>query len=61
MKGNYMKKCIICREEIFRGGILTSKVKTKRQLHSVTCSRKCSVIYQRIRNYIKGKEYRLNK
>lgn len=50
MKRKLRKNCIICEKEIFRGNN-PRNLKIRRGKHNVTCSKKCSKIYNRIFNY----------
>lgn len=51
--------CIVCEKEIYRKGIhIGSRNKSKRGKASITCSSKCSAIYQRIFKYIRDKSFR---
>ena len=46
------KYCIVCGKEIFRGKNGRT-IKTRRGHNSVTCSKKCARIYERVSNYIR--------
>jgi len=51
---NIMRKnCIICEKEIFRSKNADID-KTRRGKNSVTCSKKCSKMYNRIYTYVSG-------
>lgn len=46
------KKCIICEKEIFRANN-HQRIKTRRRNHDLTCSKKCSKIYNRVVHFIR--------
>jgi len=47
-----IKKCIVCKKEIFRSDLRIRK--GKRRIECVTCSKECSETYRRIYLYIYG-------
>ena len=52
-----VKNCLICGAEINRTSN-TKSAKLRRGPLTVTCSRSCSKIYGRVKNYISCKKYR---
>ena len=51
------KNCIICLKEIYRTPTFR-KLRLRRSAKSVTCSKRCSGIYSRVRNYVNVRCYR---
>ncbi len=51
-----MKRCIVCKEEIFRRNNSTTD-KLVRGPKAVTCSPDCSKIYERIQRYIRQRAF----
>jgi len=48
------KECIICEKQIFRARCAGTS-RPCRKSTDVTCSKKCSRIYQRVHRYVEGK------
>ena len=50
-KDKIRKECIICENKIYRSG-RRGQLKERRQNFALTCSRKCSRIYTRVRHRV---------
>jgi len=59
--GNVQKKCIVCRDMLYRGKSPV-KLKQKKADWGLTCSPNCSTIYNDVARHIRAKErYERNK